>query len=188
MLVCVIAAVYLAWYYNLVVIAHFGLIAAYVLPPLISTSNQHMSNYLAYMLVINLGMLAISLLKNWKSIRIPIIVWSNLVFIVWFFTSYHEQTDWLVAAVYCLLYFLSFHLGSILPSIFRKENLPVASFGEIIPVSLASYSILRYILWAADSSLTSLLLFAVIVCIYFAYWAYEGIKRQDVVLKEIHFL
>ena len=61
LLVCAAIAVYLAMYYNLVIIAHFGLIAAYVLPPLISTSNQHLSNYLAYMLVINTGMLVISL-------------------------------------------------------------------------------------------------------------------------------
>ncbi len=74
LLVCVIAAVYLAWYYNLVIIAHFGLIAAYVLPPLISASNQHLSYYLAYMLVINLGMLAISLMKNWSSIRVPVLI------------------------------------------------------------------------------------------------------------------
>jgi uncharacterized membrane protein len=191
LLVCVIAAVYLAWYYNLVIIAHFGLIAAYVLPPLISTSNQHLSYYLAYMLVINLGMLAISLLKNWSSIRVPVLIWSNVIFIAWFFVPglhYHPKTDWLVATVYCLLFFLSFHISAILPSILRKEKLPVASFGEIIPVTFVSYSILRYILWAADGSLATLLLFAVLVCAYFAFWVYEGIKRSDSVLREVHLI
>ncbi len=188
LLICVAAAVYLAWYYNLVIIAHFGLIAAYVMPPLISTANNHLSYYLAYMLVINIGMLAISLLKNWKSIRVPVLIWSNLIFVFWFFTSYHEKEDWLVATVYALLFFLSFHVSAILPSFRRKEQLPVASFGEILPVSLTSYAILRYIFEAADVSTFVSVSITVLLFAYFGYWIYLAIQKKDEVLRDIHAL
>jgi hypothetical protein len=188
LLVCAAIAVYLAMYYNLVIIAHFGLIAAYVLPPLISTSNQHLSNYLAYMLVINTGMLVISLLKNWKSIRVPILIWSNLIFIFWFTKDYHEATDWKVAAVYVLLYFFMFHVSAILPSIRRKELLPITSFGEILPISMVSFGILRYILYAAGTSLTINILFTVLLLAYFTGAVLIGIRRKDTVMRDVNVL
>jgi len=188
LLICAAAAVYLAWYYNLVIIAHFGLIAAYVMPPLIKNADNHLSYYLAYMLVINIGMLAISLLKNWKSIRVPVLVWSNLIFVFWFFNDYHEKGDWLVATVYALLFFLLFHVSAILPSFRRKEPLPVASFGEILPVSLTSYAILRYIFEAADVSTVVSVSITVLLFAYFGYWIYLAVQKRDEVLRDIHAL
>jgi len=188
LLVCAAIAVYLAMYYNLVIIAHFGLIAAYVLPPLISTSNQHLSNYLAYMLVINAGMLVISLLKNWKSIRVPILIWSNMIFIFWFSKDYHATTDWKVATVYVLLYFFMFHVSAILPSVRRKEMLPVTSFGEILPVSMVSFGILRYIFHTAGTSLTINILFTVLLLVYFTGAVVGGIRRKDTVMRDVNVL
>jgi len=188
LLICAALAVYLAMYYNLIIIAHFGLIAAYVLPPLISTSNKHLSYYLAYMLVINAGMLVISLLKNWKSIRVPVLIWSNLIFLFWFSKDYHEKTDWIVATVYALLYFFMFHISAILPSIRRKENLPVTSFGEILPISMVSFGILRYIFYAAETSLVINMLFTVLLISYFAFLVVQGVRRNDTVLRDVNVL
>ena len=185
-MICAALAVYLAMYYNLIIIAHFGLIAAYVLPPLISTSNKHLSYYLAYMLVINAGMLIISLLKDWKSIRVPILIWSNLIFIFWFINDYHEKTDWVVAAVYALLFFFMFHISAILPSIRRKENLPLTSFGEILPISMVSFGILRYIFYAAETSLTVNILFTILLLAYFAFAVALGVRRNDTVLRDVN--
>src|SRR6218665_1738570 len=188
LLICAALAVYLAIYYNLVIIAHFGLIAAYVLPPLISTSNQHMSNYLAYMLVINAGMLVISALKNWKSIRVPILIWSNLIFLFWFANDYHEKTDWIVATVYALVYFVMFHISAILSSVRKKENLPVASFGEILPISMTSLAILRYIFYQSQTSTVLNIGFTVFLIAYFAFAVYLGIQRKDNVLRDVNVL
>ncbi len=188
MFIAVAAAVYLAWYYNLVLIAHFGLVAAYVLPPLISTNNQHLSVYLGYMLLINLGMTVISFLKNWNSIRIPILFWTNVIFVFWFFSNYHEKGDAIVALVYAVLFYLSFHVGAILPFIFEKRKFEAGGAWEVITVTFTSFSVVRYIMYAADYSTLTCVLITTVFIAYLAFWAWRAAQKKEDLLRDTNII
>ena len=60
LLLTTVATVISAIRYNQVVIAHIGLIGAYVLPALLARESSHISTYLIYLAVINGGILVVS--------------------------------------------------------------------------------------------------------------------------------
>jgi uncharacterized membrane protein len=109
LLLTTIGTVVAALRYNLVIIAHFGLVGAYVLPALIAAKSAHISNYLIYVAVINCGILVISFLRDWKSLFHVAFGWTTLVFVAWFFTKYDGQTsDPAIAIGFLTLFFLLF--------------------------------------------------------------------------------
>ena len=69
MLIFTVFTVFAAIKYNRVVIAHIGLIGAYAVPFLLSSGSGRVDILFSYMLIINLGILFISIKRDWKTLH-----------------------------------------------------------------------------------------------------------------------
>ena len=167
MLLTVIATVFAALRMNRVIIAHLGLAGAYLLPPLVSTGNQHISYYLGYMLLINVGMLVLSFLRAWKSLFIPIIAWSIIIFIVWFADDFRPQDTWL-ATIYIWLFYIVISLGVKASSLRLKESLD--AWGHTQLFALTTFTFLGLNAAGHNSDLMNLLAGVVPVLALVLYW------------------
>jgi len=180
--------VYSALRYNQVVIAHIGLVGAYILPVLIAQQTAHLSNYLAYMALINGGILFISFLRDWRSLYHVAFGWTSLVLIAWFFTSYHEAGDAYLAMAYATGYFILFHTTVLAYPLLKKRTFHGQDLFLIIPNVLVFLGIGHYILYAADANGHAGFIFGIaITAVFLLLWTFFRITRpEDSLLQQSH--
>lgn len=100
--ICTVTA---ALVYGRQVIAHIGLVGAYAVPFLLSNDS---GNYLAlfiYMSVVNTGILAVSVKKDWKAIFYTSSAFTWLIFAGWFLTKFSWENHFLLAIVFLGVFF-----------------------------------------------------------------------------------
>ncbi|MNJ97443.1 hypothetical protein D3C87_151890 [compost metagenome] len=147
LLVLVLIAVFLAMYYNMAVIAHLGLLGAYILPPLVSDGSKHISYYLLYMLIINIGMLFISIARKWPTIQYPIIIWTSFIFLFWFNSDFSYKTsDPSIAAPYLLAFFALFVFGIVGRNHWKKETLVGHQVVQLVLVGICYFGAIGFVL------------------------------------------
>jgi uncharacterized membrane protein len=145
LLVLVLIAVFLAMYYNMSIIAHLGLLGAYILPPLVSDGSKHISYYLLYMLIINLGMLLISIVRKWPTIQYPVIVWTAFIFLFWFNTDFSFELDSMIAASYLIAFFSLFVFAIVGRNLWKKDPLINHQVIQLILVGICYFGAVGYV-------------------------------------------
>lgn len=146
LLVFVLIAVFLAMYYNMAIIAHLGLIGAYILPPLVSDGSKHISYYLLYMLIINIGMLIISIVRKWPTIQYPVIVWTSAIFLFWFNTDFNFKHDASIAALYLVAFFALFVFGIVGRNHWKKDELVGHQLVQLVLVGICYFGAIGFVL------------------------------------------
>lgn len=147
LLILVLIAVFLAMYYDLSVIAHLGLLGAYILPPLVSDGSKHISYYLLYMLIINIGMLIISIGRKWSTIQYPVIIWTAFIFLFWFNTDFNYRThDPDIAAPYLFAFFALFVFGIVGRNHWKKEALVGHQLVQLVLVGICYFGAVGFVL------------------------------------------
>jgi hypothetical protein len=108
--------------YNRQVIAHIGLVGAYAVPFLLSDDS---GNYLAlfvYMAVVNTGVLAISLTKNWKPIFYNASLFTWVIFCGWFFTKYTQEVHFYLALTFLGVFFTILYGSKVVQTKLLKDE------------------------------------------------------------------
>ena len=146
LLVLVLIAVFLAMYYNMAIIAHLGLIGAYILPPLVSDGSKHISYYLLYMLIINIGMLIISIVRKWPTIQYPVIIWTSIIFLFWFNTDFNFKADSGIAAMYLVAFFALFVFGIEGRNHWKKDELVGHQMVQLDLVGICYFGAIGFVL------------------------------------------
>ncbi|MDF3027182.1 MAG: Protein of unknown function transrane [Fluviicola sp.] len=146
LLVLVLIAVFLAMYYNMAIIAHLGLIGAYILPPLVSDGSKHISYYLLYMLIINIGMLIISIVRKWPTIQYPVIIWTSAIFLIWFNTDFNFKADASIAASYLVAFFALFVFGIVGRNHWKKDELVGHQLVQLVLVGICYFGAIGFVL------------------------------------------
>lgn len=146
LLVLVLIAVFLAMYYNMAIIAHLGLIGAYILPPLVSDGSKHISYYLLYMLIINIGMLIISIVRKWPTIQYPVIIWTSIIFLFWFNTDFNFKVDSTIAAWYLVAFFALFVFGIVGRNHWKKDELVGHQLVQLVLVGICYFGAIGFVL------------------------------------------
>ena len=180
--------VYAALKYNQVVIAHIGLVGAYILPVLIAQQNAHFSNYLAYMALINGGILFISFLRDWRSLYYVAFGWTSLVLAIWFFGNYHESGDAYLAMAYAAGYFLLFHTTVLAYPLLRKRVFHGKDLALIVPNVLVFLGTGHYILYGAGAGGHSGFIFGMAITSFFVLlWiVFKRTRPEDSLLQQSH--
>lgn len=189
LLLTTMGTVYLALRYNLVVIAHFGLVGAYILPALITKQSSHISNYLVYIAVINTGILVIAFLRNWKSLFHIAFGWTTLVMIFWLVGSFGQE-DNALALFFVWLFFLQFHSLALIYPLVRRQPFNAQELWMIIPNSIFLFFAGTFILENADGPDWKNWAFGLSASILFGgLWAtFKSVRKEDKLLQEVHFL
>jgi hypothetical protein len=189
LLLTTIATVFLALRYNLVVIAHFGLVGAYILPALITKQSSHISNYLIYIAVINAGILVIAFMRNWKSLFHIAFGWTTLVMIFWLVGSF-GRADSALALFFVWLFFLQFHSMALIYPLVRKQPFNANELWMIVPNSIFLFFAGTFILENADGPDWKNWVFGLSASVLFGgLWvAFKSVRKEDKLLQEVHFL
>lgn len=118
-----VGVVFAAIWYGREVIAHIGLWGAYAVPVLLGDGSHRVEILYSYMLLINVGMLVISVRQNWKLIFLNAFISSWLIYIFASFTDFNHgskaQTDLLFATAF----FLLFYIFSVIREALKKEKM-----------------------------------------------------------------
>ena len=126
MLIFTVFAVFTAIKYNRVVIAHIGLIGAYAVPFLLSSGSGRADILFSYMLIINLGILFISIKRDWKTLHYSAFFFTWLIYNSWFINKFigsDLQGYEVLGLGFATAFFLIFYGVSLFNNIISKEKL-----------------------------------------------------------------
>ncbi|MUH36604.1 DUF2339 domain-containing protein [Zobellia amurskyensis] len=122
MLVFTIFGVVAALNYNKQVIAHIGLVGAYAVPFLLSNNSGSVATLFAYMAIINVGILVISLKKYWKPLFYSAFVFTYLIYSSWMIFSYKIAEHFSLAFIYLAVFFVVFYATFLAYKVIKKEK------------------------------------------------------------------
>ncbi|MDR2039416.1 MAG: DUF2339 domain-containing protein [Bacteroidales bacterium] len=114
--------------YNRQVIAHIGLVGAYIVPFLLSSGSGQALILFSYTAIINLGILAIALKKYWKPLYYSSFVITWIIYSSWFFFKY-QSSYFTIAFVFNLVFFIIFYLTFLGYKLLRQSKYNI---GDII--------------------------------------------------------
>ena len=126
MLIFTVFTVFAAIKYNRVVIAHIGLIGAYAVPFLLSSGSGRVDILFSYMLIINLGILCISIKRDWKTLHYSAFFFTWLIYGSWFADKsfYSSLQGYEALGIgFATAFFLIFYGVSLFNNIISKEKL-----------------------------------------------------------------
>lgn len=126
MLIFTAFTVFTAIKYNRVVIAHIGLIGAYAVPFLLSSGSGRVEILFSYMLIINLGILFISIKKDWKTLHYSAFFFTWMIYGSWFADKSFDsglQGYEALGIGFATAFFLVFYGVSLFNNIISKEKL-----------------------------------------------------------------
>lgn len=126
MLIFTAFTVFTAIKYKRVVIAHIGLIGAYAVPFLLSSGSGRVDILFSYMLIINLGILFISIKKDWKTLHYSAFFFTWMIYGSWFADKSFDsglQGYEALGIGFATAFFLVFYGISLFNNIISKEKL-----------------------------------------------------------------
>ena len=122
MLVFTIFTVIAAVNYNRQVIAHIGLVGAYAVPFLLSEGSGKVAILFSYMSIINIGILALSFKKYWKSLYYVSFALSWFIFFSWYVSDYTAVTHFKIALLFLILFFAIFYATIMAYKLVKQEK------------------------------------------------------------------
>lgn len=105
--------------YNRQVIAHIGLVGAYAVPFLLSNNSGNYAFLFTYMALVNAGILAISVKRNWKPLTYTSFLFTWLTYGGWYAAKY-DEAYFNLALIFLGIFFATFHLVTVLQHKFFK--------------------------------------------------------------------
>jgi uncharacterized membrane protein len=121
MLAITAATVYASIKYNLIIISHIGLVGAYAVPFLLSDGSGRVGIFFSYISIINIGILAVSFFRNWKSLYYVSFGLTWLIFLLWFATGYSDAKHFKLAMIFVTVFFLIFQATNLVSKLVKKE-------------------------------------------------------------------
>jgi len=108
--------------YNRQVVAHIGLVGAYALPFLLSNNSGAVVFLFTYISIINSGILAVSVARNWRPIFYTSSAFTWLIFLGWFVDRYSPADHLAVALTFLGIFFTLFFATSLIRSFVRPDE------------------------------------------------------------------
>lgn len=114
-------SVVLSLYYDRKELAIFSLLGGFASPLMISSGNGQYIALFGYILVLNSGMLVLSIRKNWRSIGIICYVLTNGFFWIWLLNGYKDQA--VGSFVFATLFFIQFYALALIDHYVKNNKL-----------------------------------------------------------------
>lgn len=127
--------------YNRQVIAQIGLVGAYAIPFLLSNNSGNYTFLFTYIAIINVGILAISVKKYWKSLHFSSFIVTWLIFSGWFAAKYRADEHFNLALLFLTTNFLTFYITFIAYKVINLKNVAIENISLILANSFIFYGI-----------------------------------------------
>jgi uncharacterized membrane protein len=115
------AAVFFALRYDSLTIAYVALIGGFLTPAMVGSGENRPVTLFTYLLILDAGVLALALYKDWQSLNLFSLVLSYVWFTGWFLTYYsRDQLD--IAFTFLTLFFVLFALLAFVRNILTRKN------------------------------------------------------------------
>ncbi|MBP6003170.1 MAG: DUF2339 domain-containing protein [Pyrinomonadaceae bacterium] len=108
--------------YKRQVIAHIGLVGAYAVPFLLSDRSGNYLFLFAYMAIINVGILAISIRRYWKPLFYTSSIFTWVIFSGWFANNYVVDKHFGLALTFLAIFFATFFAARIVHAVTHNER------------------------------------------------------------------
>lgn len=138
MLIITVFTVVAAINYNRQIIAHLGLVGAYLIPFLVSENSGRIDILFGYITLINLGILAISIKKFWKPLFYTAFIPTWLIFSSWYLFKYSSQHFYLAFGFLCV-FFITFYLTFVVYKLIAKKDFDIGTFGLVLTNSFVYF-------------------------------------------------
>ena len=140
MVLFTVLTVALALYYNRQVIAHYGMVGAYLVPFLVGDPDSSVFVLFIYMAIINSGILVISTKKKWKPLNYLAFIATWVIFISWFASqNYDNQMG--ISLIFASLFFTIFYLVFLSYKLVLKEKLKIDDIVFLLLNSAIFYTV-----------------------------------------------
>ncbi|MBN1118222.1 MAG: DUF2339 domain-containing protein [Bacteroidales bacterium] len=134
-----ILTVFAALKYDQQVIAHFGMVGAYLIPFIVGGDSENYFFLLTYTAMVNIGVLAVSLYRNWKAIYISAFFVTLIIFIAWLIMDYERKDEFVLAMSFVVFFFCLFLSSFVIYKIRFKSEFSSLDISLILLNSLAYY-------------------------------------------------
>ncbi len=141
MLLFTVFGVVAALNYNKQVIAHIGLVGAYAVPFLLSSGSGDVATLFTYMVIINVGIMVISLKKYWKSLFYSAFGLTWLIYISWNAFSYESEIHFNLALIFAGLFFIIFYISFLAYKLAKSEKFQKTDVVLVLLNSFIFYAI-----------------------------------------------
>ena len=136
-------SVFLSLLYDRKELALFSLLGGYASPLLISTGSGNYIVLFSFILILNTGMLLISMRKNWTIIKIVSFVSTVIFYFSWLLMKFDEE--YLGATIFASLFFVQFYIVTIFDHLLSGNKLTpfqiISVLGNNMSLLLAGYYI-----------------------------------------------
>lgn len=139
MLIFTVFTVVSALLYNRQVIAQIGLVGAYAIPFLLSNDSGKYAFLFAYIAIINVGILAVSVKKYWRSLHFSSFIVTWLIYSGWFATKYQTDENFNLALLFLTINFLTFYITFIIYKVINLKHVAVENISLILANSFIFY-------------------------------------------------
>jgi hypothetical protein len=137
--------------YEKQIIAHLGLVGAYAVPFLLSDGSGKIGFFFSYITIINLGILIISFLRNWKPLQYVSYAFTWIIFFSWFLFSYDVSKHFNFSVIFVFIFFLIFYLTGLAYKVLKHEKFNVNDVFFILGNSFIFFG-LGYSILASNSN------------------------------------
>ncbi|MCE3296959.1 MAG: hypothetical protein K0R65_2673 [Crocinitomicaceae bacterium] len=163
MVLFTVGTVFAAVKYDRQIIAHLGFVGAYGIPFLLSDGSGKILFFFSYVAIINIGILAVSYFKNWKSLIYSAFGLTWAIFFAWYASAYKAEIHFSAALFFLSLFFLVFYAIGLVYKVKKHEKFHASDMVVLIANSFI-FSGLGFSLIGTytDGSETKLALFSVI--------------------------
>jgi uncharacterized membrane protein len=114
-------AVMMAIRFDSRVIAILGILGGFSTPLMLATGKDNQVALLAYIVLLDLGILALAYHKNWRSLNLLAFAFTQVIFLLWAF-SYYTQEKLGTTLFFQTLFFLIFAIMAFLYNIIHRQK------------------------------------------------------------------
>lgn len=161
MLVFTVFTVAAAINFNRQVIANIGLVGAYAIPFLLSNDSGNITFLFTYVAIINVGILAISIRKYWKSLFYLSFIFTWLIFSGWYAFRFQSAEHFNLAFLFLSINFFTFYLTFLAYKLVSHESVAIENISLILANSFIFYGIGYTLLESREGFETYLGLFTI---------------------------
>lgn len=127
--------------YNKQVIAHIGLVGAYAVPFLLSDGSGNVKILFSYMAIINIGILAISFKKYWKTLLFSAFGLTWLIYTFWYIAGYRQEEHFSLALVFMTVFFGIFYLTFLAYKFLQQQKFEIEGIVLLLLNSFIAYGV-----------------------------------------------